>query len=440
MERRNFLQAAAATGLALSVPGATRSASAKGEYKGPFALFIHAGGGFDPIYLFDPTDNAEFKRGYTTNGKVGNISCATWTKDWERWNIDPNEAPYGDYIFSPEEFLQRKGNLLTVINGVNSTTNNHDSGRRTIVSGKLQEGYPAMGALMAAAKAADKPMSFISGGGYDFTASLVAPTRTGSIDSFNRIVEPNHLNPGDKDTDFYHTKATMDRIAKYQSERNASLRDAQKLPSIRRAIGELNLARVNDNELKNLKLPDELVELPGNALNDLERTLRQGQIIIEAMKTGVSVAGTVSVGGFDTHANHLSNQTRQLAKLLGAIDWIWDYAGQAGLQDQLTIFVTSDFGRGPHYNGPNDNDGKDHWPITSVLALGRGVKGNRMIGETTKEQLSRKVDPDSLDVDDKGVEITSVEVVKAMRKVVGVDDTDPAQQFPLSGEDLKLFG
>ena len=43
-------------------------------------------------------------------------------------------------------------------------------------------------------------------------------------------------------------------------------------------------------------------------------------------------------------------------------------------------------GRTPNYNNGN---GKDHWSIGSIMFLGRGIKGNRVIGATDEKQFAR---------------------------------------------------
>ncbi|MBT8147719.1 MAG: DUF1501 domain-containing protein [Gammaproteobacteria bacterium] len=61
------------------------------------------------------------------------------------------------------------------------------------------------------------------------------------------------------------------------------------------------------------------------------------------------------------------------------IDHLWDQTEQQGLQDKVTVVVGSDFGRTPFYNSAR---GKDHWNVTSMMAMGAGVRGNRVAGAT----------------------------------------------------------
>ena len=47
------------------------------------------------------------------------------------------------------------------------------------------------------------------------------------------------------------------------------------------------------------------------------------------------------------------------------------------MDDQIVVVVGSEFARTPGYNGGN---GKDHWPITSMIVMANGIDGNRRHG------------------------------------------------------------
>jgi uncharacterized protein (DUF1501 family) len=104
------------------------------------------------------------------------------------------------------------------------------------------------------------------------------------------------------------------------------------------------------------------------------------------------------------------------------------------------VIVTSDFGRGPHYNGENDGAGKDHWPVTSMLAFGPDIAGGRTIGATDGEALARPIDPGSLALDDAGMKITPELVHIALRRVAGIEDHELSARYPLPGGAVPLFG
>merc|ERR1711974_219588 len=131
-------------------------------------------------------------------------------------------APVGYY----PEFVEKHYEKMLVINGIDTETNGHDSGRRHIGSGKLQEGFPAFGALVAAEYGRGMPMGFITNGFYDNTAGTTPRTRVGNIRAFERIAQPNHLVPGNDR--LFHTEETMQRIQLAQQSRLEAMRQQAK--------------------------------------------------------------------------------------------------------------------------------------------------------------------------------------------------------------------
>jgi len=101
----------------------------------------------------------------------------------------------------------------------------------------------------------------------------------------------------------------------------------------------------------------------------------------------------------------------------------------------------SDFGRTPGYNSGN---GKDHWPISSMMMMGPGIPGNRVIGGTDDRHGLHLVDPVTLAATGspdtaQGTRLSIAHVHRALRNLGGVPD-DYKAAFPLAGEDLPIFG
>lgn len=443
MDRRSFLRASALSGLAFSAPwvfpSALRSAAAQAvTYGGPYWIIVHASGAWDPLFLFNPTENTEHNRLYTGVGKSGSIPYAPYALNLEQLQWGAGLGIEG-HVRTPQQFLARHGARLTVVNGIDTETNNHKGGVRTMACGQLPVGYPALAALIAATHAPQMPMTFFSGGGYDVTGGLVPLTRVANAQALSRIAYPNEVSAGQVETELYHSQATMARIQRYQQERVASLHERQRLPALRKSMEALVAARASTAVLDQLSLPEELVTLAPNELNAQEGFMQSAQMLVAAFGSGLTSAGTIQMGGFDTHGNHDVNQTRRIVQLLGGLDYLIDEVERAGLTDKVNIVVTSDFGRGPHYNSTGANGGKDHWPVTSMFALGPGVAGDRCIGGTDERELAVAVDPTTLELSDGGVTIGPGEVHRALRTLAGVDAALDAA-YPLSAADLPLFG
>lgn len=422
LDRRDFLKLAGLAGLSVASPfGLGRSARAQSiTYDGPFFVCINAAGGWDPTSLCDPKgaqsedEENPMNRAYLADAilEAGNIRY----------------APVGNH----QAFFDKYYDRLLVINGVDTQTNGHDSGSRFTWSGKLSEGHPSFGALVAAAKNRTAPMAFLSNGGYDITGGLVAPTRSGNTNVLARIAYPNRPNTGDEARK-YHTDDTMERIQAFQRERLGAMMEKPQLPRYRNSMGTLFNARVGENEVQKLTefLPAEL----DNTNNPLRR---QAQLALASYKAGLSVSVNLNIGGFDTHGNHDANHIPRLGQILEGIDFLMIEAEALGVADQIVVLVGSDFGRTPRYNNTN---GKDHWSITSFMAMGPGIQGNRVIGATDADHKPLTVNPDTLALDESGIRVTPEHIHRSMRRLAGIHDHEYAQRFPLNeAGDLALFG
>src|SRR4051812_42236695 len=148
MDRRDFIKLAAGTGLAVAAP--MRSARADSpKFNGPFFLSVHCSGGWDPSLLADPKggvmgDRTTVNQNFTESEivPVGNFRCAP--VNW----VVPNNIE----LYSPARFFTAHKNRTRLFNGVDTSTNNHETGTRLVWSGYSPEGYPALAALTAAVR------------------------------------------------------------------------------------------------------------------------------------------------------------------------------------------------------------------------------------------------------------------------------------------------
>jgi len=418
MNRRNFLKAASYAGLSLVSPfGLASSRANSAGYEGLFFVLVNAGGGWDPTSFCDPKGRENEDETNPMNmyfkgdiGTAGNL----------------NFAPVPGVRSFFEKYYQR----LLVINGIDTSTNGHDSGSRHIWSGSLGEGHPAFSALLAANLGAERPLSFMTFGGYDHPQGLIAPTRTGNVSALERIAFPNRSNPNDKDS-LYHSTATQDRIQQAIAARASAKLQRESLHVRKRAINNLVLARAGENEIA--RLTEFLPDLD----NSNNRLRRQAQLAIAGYKAGVCVSANLNVGGFDTHGDHDNRHFAQLTTYFEGVDFLLEEAERQGVADKVVVVMGSDFGRTPGYNAQN---GKDHWSITSMMFAGGGITGNRVIGASTERHRPLNVDPQTLRVSETGLRLTPAHIHQSMRQFAGIDKSALTQRYPLLVESLKLFG
>ncbi len=416
MNRRDFMKLAGATGLALASPLPFREAAAQEAYTGPLYIFVGASGGWDPTSFCDP-------KGYMTSEDDADAMNRSFAA------ADIGQA--GNIAYAPvtsyAAFAQKHYEKMLVINGIDTQTNGHDSGRRIVGSGKLDEGFPAFGALVAAQYGLGLPMAFVTNGFYDTTAGAAPRTRVGNVNAFERIADYNRIN----DDRTFHSAETMQRIEQAQRSRLEAMKGVQRLPKLEKSIGTLHLARSSDNVLATLLENLDRDNQPDGQIQ------RQAQLAIAAYKSGACVSATLSIGGFDTHGNHDNNHLPRLTQLWDGVDYIWEEADRQGIADNVVVIVGSDFGRTPRYN---DGNGKDHWSVTSMILMGKGIRGNRTIGATEYEHKIKPVDPGTLQVSDAGVRIEPGHVHWCLRKLAGIDGTEISAAFPLDVDQyLDLF-
>jgi hypothetical protein len=185
-------------------------------YTGKLFLFVNAGGGWDPTMICDPKGNP-VNRQYETSpiASSGNIRYAPITYTAENG-------------YTNRQFFEKFSSRLLVLNGVDMQSNNHDGGSRYTWSGHLEDGYPPLAALIAAALAPGRPLGFLSNGGYENTQGIVPLTRVNDLGTIGRIAFPNRVDPANA-MSVYHSSDTASRIVRAQQERLRTLQGRQSL-------------------------------------------------------------------------------------------------------------------------------------------------------------------------------------------------------------------
>jgi len=421
MDRRDFMKLASLAGMSIAgapllgraehgelVDHGRHQAAGDDDYTGPLFVTVQAHGGWDPTLLCDPKGN-DLNRSYNVGdiGTAGNIRYAP--------------------IASAAAFFGAHYTRMMVINGVDTATNAHDAGQRNCASGRLGEGYPNIAALVAGAGAPQRPMSFISFGPYDRTGGLVAPVRNGNNARLADLSFPDRRNAEDPAAGTYHTETAHAMIRLAREKRAQAMLESNRLPRFRHAISSMLTARSGSKELQ--RLQDVLPEPHTNAL------FRQAQLVVAAYKAGIGVSGNLFHSNFDTHGDHDNQQSARMNEIVGLVSFLWEEAERQGVADKLTVLMCSDFGRTPQYNG---NAGKDHWSITSMIAMGAGIPGNTVVGMTNDGHDAIPLDPATKQPaadPAQGVRITPAHVHRGLRRVLGLEGSDADRLFPIVLDD-----
>jgi uncharacterized protein (DUF1501 family) len=130
-------------------------------------------------------------------------------------------------------------------------------------------------------------------------------------------------------------------------------------------------------------LPTTPIVLPGGSSITLgsESVARQLRMVAQLIGAGQALGMRrqvfmVNMGGFDTHANQMRDQPILMAKVAQSIGYFMNALAAMGLQDDVTLFTASDFGRTMTSNG----DGSDHGWGSHHFVAGGMVRGREIYG------------------------------------------------------------
>lgn len=412
--RRDFLKLCGLAGLGLALPvrsAETQAADKPDEpYPGPYYVVFNASGGWDTTYLMDPKGVNEINRLY----KEGDIL----TQGAHRFAPIKKHAQGG---LCNEDFFAEFGNELLTFNGLDYSVNNHSPGARYMATGKLDSlAYPTFAALVAACRGPHCPLAFLTFGNYSATGNLVAMSRVPYLPSLQRIahadaVEGNARAP-------YHDRFALDRIERALKEGHEARAAESRLPRVERGQNMLYAAQTSSRALERVTQ-----YIPKTTPK--ERLSQQAEIALASFKAGVCVSANLDIGQFDSHANNDADQMRLLPEFLAGIAYLIRRAGELKIRDQLVVVMQSEMGRTPNYNS---GKGKDHWSIGSAMFLGRGIKGNRVIGATDEKQFAIPLDPSTLQLNkEKGARIRPEHIHESLRELAGIADHPLSRKFPL---------
>lgn len=122
----------------------------------------------------------------------------------------------------------------------------------------------------------------------------------------------------------------------------------------------------------------------------------QLQLALQALQGNFAKAVTVSTRSLhlDAHHEHLAVQRRRLVPALDDLARFIDalkstHNAHGSLFEQTTLVIGSEFGRAPRYGA---SGGKEHWPESSWVLAGKGIRGGATVGETGSGLRGQAID------------------------------------------------
>jgi len=143
----------------------------------------------------------------------------------------------------------------------------------------------------------------------------------------------------------------------------------------------------------------------------------------------------IGIGGWDTHSNQLGEHAANLTRVNNALSSFYQSTVDLGVEDSVTTFTASEFGRTYSING----DGTDHAWSGHNLIMGGAVKGGQIHGDMPDFTIGG---PDDTDEAGRFIPKYGVDQYGAtLAKWMGMTNSDMNDIFPnLSNFDTKDLG
>ena len=412
INRRKFLELSAVTSLSLCVQTPEARAN-QDRYDGPYVAVFNARGGWDTTYLMDPRGTPDLNDLYREGEirEAGGIRYA------------PTEGRIQPDRMTNRTFFERYGAELLVVNGIDVSVNNHSPCSRYVATGELDSlVYPTFPALVAAAKCPDVPLAFLSFGEYSATGNLVPLTRVPYLPNLERLANGEYTSAAR--TRRYHHETVSARIEATLGAVNAETHSLSRVARARRFVHEAQMASKSLSRI--------VPHIPERAPDD--HFLVQVEIALAAFASGLGVSANLQMGTFDSHNTNDVDQMNLIPQFLAGIDYMMVRAEEIGLRNRLIVIIQSEMGRTPWYNGTR---GKDHWSVNSMMAMGPGITGNRVVGGTHINPDSgfdlspNLIDPVTLAESPDGIRMRPEHIQTAQRALLGIADHPFSAKFDL---------
>lgn len=171
----------------------------------------------------------------------------------------------------------------------------------------------------------------------------------------------------------------------------------------------------------------------------LGRQLKQIALLIKACTdpvTNINMKRQIffaQIGGFDTHSTQLTGQANLLTQVSQAMNAFYNATIELGVQNNVTAFTLSDFGRTLQPAGTGPQAGSDHAWGNHHFIMGGSVLGNRIYGTYPTLALGGPDDTDGgSSPRGRWIPTTSVEQYAAtLATWYGLSTSDLPAVFPL---------
>lgn len=337
---------------------AKKAATASGRaIKDKSVIWVWLGGGATHVETFDPKMTAPVEYRSITGEVQTPVPGMTLGGSFER--------------------LGKLGDKLAVVRSFAHGSSSHGTGTRWVMTGYKQgkeADKPSMGSIVAKL-----------GGTFHPQTGMPSYIRMGNINGDGAA----HLGPryspfsptGDAAKNMT-VKLPTDRI----SDRRELLGGLDKIDRDMDRTGKMRGIEGFEQQAFNLMLGQskEAFGTKGEDKKTLDRYgKRFGQSLLSARRlceAGASFV-TVSSGGWDMHSNLARSMKTRGAEVDQGVSALIEDLHDRGMQDDVLVVVTGEFGRTPRIN---KKAGRDHWGNLCTLALsGGGLNMGQVVGKSS---------------------------------------------------------
>jgi hypothetical protein len=280
-----------------------------------------------------------------------------------------------------------------VVNGVGVRSIAHEQCWKQILTGTASETNPDLAAMAAWDLGRDRAVPYLVLGRQAFSGPYGAIAgRSGDVNQISTLLDDRAgfpTVPGDPpaaQSPFVELPSADEDalVAKYVEA--ATMREQ----AVRGSRGA-NQRLLNDF-LDSRGRGEKLRSLGGLGGTAFTRTLdAQIDLAVSALQTGLSWAVTIDSGvDWDTHTDNERQGMSHEALFAGLGRLASKLRATSNLLDETVVAVVSEMSRTPKKNAQG---GKDHWPVTSALLFGGGIRGGRVLGATDSALAMTPVDP-----------------------------------------------
>ncbi len=323
-----------------------------------------------------------------------------------------------DHLRRPQvkSFFTRYGDVSCVINGMLIRSINHRICARLVLTGESAPGAPDWPSIIGADAEAAHPLPSVVVSG---------PSSPGPLQRYSGMVGTRGQLQSLLDRQIFHlggepTSPPGDAVL---AEVDALL--AERVGRRLAAADHPPEVRVLDTLQDSLERMEQLRAFAGHL--SLDTTTARDEIRTAVSLLNEQMARVITLGQqgspFDNH-HEIDAQDILLdgffGDLIGLIEALRRTPGGGGgsLADETTIVVASEMGRTPWRN---DMDGRDHWPFTSCMLIGAGVRGGQSIGGFSELFDGLALDLDTGEASTQGVPLTPAHLGATLLTLAGID-------------------